>query len=154
MRHLTRRASALIAALALVGIGTVPVAADTLPGGDDLGLEAVAVTGGSIDRTGAATVSGYIVCSQDLEAFVLVDLAQVVGRTTTLRGWAETSVECDAAAGTAAFTTDPFYADSGKFAPGRARASAFAFVTVCDAEDNCTADSEQSGVTQIRLRRA
>ena len=122
-------------------------------GGTDLGLDSITITHGSVNaRTGIATVSGTIDCSQDLtEAFIGVELDQLVGRFHTLRGWGGTSVDCLAADGSATWTMT-IQPDEGKFANGRAVVTAFAEVDVCTDVD-CFSDAVGQGPVPIRLGR-
>ena len=99
-----RLLAVLVAAL-LAAFNVSSVFADTGGGGTDLGLEAVTISGGTvIARTGQVTLAGSITCTQDLDASVFVDFAQVVGRLNTIRGFGFTSVCCLAADGSATFT--------------------------------------------------
>ena len=142
-------------AVALLLMAVTPVLADTTGGGGsaDLGLEGVSITSAGVDaRTGIATVSGTISCSQDLSgAFVFVELDQVVGRFHTLRGWGGTSVDCLAADGSAVWTLT-VQPDQGKFANGRATIGASAEIDVCD-EFDCYGDFVSVGPMPIRLGR-
>jgi hypothetical protein len=151
---------ALCLALASAGL----VAADTTPGeeGSYGGLD-VTITSASVNaKTGMVSVSGEVTCEVDFDDVgVQVELAQVVGRLTTLRGWgwADTS-GCLAAAGTAAFTTS-FYADSGRFAPGKAKVTVYAYGQGDCAEDPETGETvcandgwAAHGPTAIRLKSA
>ena len=139
----------------VLALGTVtPVFADTTGGGGggaDLGLDGVAITSTSVNaRTGIATVSGTIACSQDLNgAFVYAELDQVVGRFHTLRGWGGTPVDCAAADGSApwSLTIQP---DQGKFANGPATIGASAEIDLCD-EYDCVSDFASVGPQTIRL---
>jgi hypothetical protein len=142
----------IVLPLALVLAAATPALADTTGGGGaDLGLDAIAITHGSVNaRTGIATVSGTIDCSQDLiGAYVSVELDQVVGRFHTLRGYGDTAVDCLATDGSATWTTT-IQPDQGKFANGRATASAFAGIDVCT-EDDCLSDGVKLGPVAIRL---
>lgn len=144
-----RLLAVLVAAL-LAAFNVSSVFADTGGGGTDLGLEAITINGGTvIAKTGEVTLTGSITCTQDLEASVFVDLAQVVGRFNTIRGFGSTSVGCLAAAGSASFTVSLF-ADQGKFAPGAARVQAFADTGFCNDVD-CFFDSATYGPASIRL---
>ena len=79
-----RLLAVLVAAL-LAAFNVSSVFADTGGGGTDLGLEAVTISGGTvIARTGQVTLAGSITCTQDLDASVFVDFAQVVGRLNTI----------------------------------------------------------------------
>src|SRR5215213_6076091 len=112
------RPLALILGLVLAAMPMSSVLADTTPGGgaDDLGLESVTITGGTVvAKTGLLTLNGSIACSQDLTASVGADVTQVVGRFHTIRGFGSTEVGCLAADGSAVFSMS-FYADEGKFA--------------------------------------
>jgi hypothetical protein len=147
---------ALCLALASAGL----VAADTMPPGEPGGLDVV-VTSTSVNaRTGLVTVSGEVTCEVDFDwVGADVEVLQVVGRLHTLRGWgwAETG-GCLAADGMAPFTMT-FYADSGRFAPGKAKIYVRAY-----GEGNCTEDPDTGdwtcetwgsvsyGPTAIRLR--
>jgi hypothetical protein len=145
----------IVLPLALALAAATPVLADTTGGGGgaDLGLDAITITHGSVNaRTGIATVSGTIDCSQDLTgAFVSVELDQVVGRFHTLRGWGGTPVDCLAADGSATWTLT-IQPDQGKFANGRAVVSAFAEIDVCTDVD-CFSDAAGLGPVSIRLGR-
>ncbi len=146
-----RLLAVLVAAL-LAAFNVSSVFAATGPGGGnaDLGLEAVTISGGTvIAKTGQVTLAGSITCSQDLDAFVFVDLAQVVGRFNTIRGFGDTSVSCLAAEGSATFTVS-FFADQGKFAPGAARVQAFAETGFCT-DVECFFDDASYGPASIRL---
>jgi hypothetical protein len=135
-----------------LGVAT-PALADTTGGGGgaDLGLDGMAITSTSVTaRTGIATVSGTIACSQDLNgAYVFVELDQVVGRFHTLRGYGGAPVDCAAADGSASWTLT-IQPDQGKFANGRATIGAFAAIDVCGEED-CVSDSVSVGPQTIRL---
>ncbi len=149
---------ALLLALASAGI----VAADTTPGGEGSygGLD-VTITSATVNpKTGLVSVSGQVTCSVDFDwASAEVVLSQAVGRLTTLRGWgwADTS-GCLAAAGTASFTMS-FYADSGRFAPGRAKVQVSAYGQGGCVEDPdtgevvCANDGWASHGIAIRLAR-
>ena len=149
---------ALCLALASVGI----VAADTTPGGEGSygGLD-VTITSASVDaKTGLVSVSGEVTCEVDFEYVgVQVELAQVVGRLYTLHGWGGSDPDgCLADAGTASFTTS-FYAESGRFAAGKATLSVYAY-----GEGTCVEDPDTGewvcvnsgwashGPTAVRLR--
>jgi hypothetical protein len=111
---------ALLLALASAGI----VAADTTPGGDGSygGLD-VTVTSASVNaKTGLVTVAGSVTCEVDFDYVgANVEVSQVVGRLHTLRGWGGVDTgACLAAAGKTTFKMS-FYADSGRFAPGKAK---------------------------------
>jgi hypothetical protein len=145
----------IVLPLALALAAATPVLADTTGGGGgaDLGLDAIAITNGSVNaRTGIATVSGTINCSQDVTgAFVSVELDQVVGRFHTLRGWGGAQVDCLAADGSATWTTT-IQPDQGKFANGLATVSAFAEIDICTDVD-CLSDGVGLGPVPIRLGR-
>ena len=145
---------AILVGAALAMVSASSVFADTGGGGTaDLGLEAVTISSGSVvAKTGVVTLTGSIDCTQDLEAGVFVDLAQVVGRFNTIRGFGFTTVGCLATAGHAAFSMS-FLADQGKFAPGGARVSAGADVFVCDeVTGECFEDFVSYGPASIRLK--
>ncbi|MEP6640197.1 MAG: hypothetical protein ABJC39_12680 [Chloroflexota bacterium] len=126
--------------------------ADTGGGGADLGLDAVAISGGTIvAKTAVVTLHGTISCSQDLTAFVWADVSQVVGRFNTIRGTGGQEVACSAASGTAAFDMTVF-AEAGKFAPGNVRVGAYADTGYCDAID-CYDDFASFGPAAVRLSR-
>jgi hypothetical protein len=130
---------ALSLALASAGIA----AADTTPGGEGSygGLD-VTITSTSVNaRTGLVSISGEVTCEVDFDYVgVQVELAQVVGRLNTLRGWGAADLGgCLATAGTASFTTS-FYADSGRFAPGKAKVAVSAYGEGGCAEDPDTGD--------------
>jgi hypothetical protein len=116
----------------LLAAAASPALADTGGGGADLGLDAMTVTSATVNgRTGIATLSGTISCSQDLDGvFVGAELDQVVGRFTTLRGWGGTMISCSAADGTAAWSTS-FGPDQGKFAAGSGTVSGYAEAGSC-----------------------
>ncbi len=144
--------------LALVSAGLA--AADTTPPGEPSGLD-VAVTSTSVNaKTGLVTVAGAITCEVDFDSVVAnVEVSQVVGRLHTLRGWGWANVDgCTAADGAASFTMS-FYADSGKFAPGKAKVYVEAYGEGGCFEDPETGDyyCENSGwashgPTAIRLK--
>jgi hypothetical protein len=153
MRTRNKLLGVVLPLMLLVGAAT-PVLADTTGGGSaDLGLEAVAVTSARVNaRTGIATVSGTITCSQDLTGvFVGAEIDQVVGRFHTLRGWGGTSVDCLAADGSAAWTLT-IQPDQGKYANGGATLSAYAEIDFCD-EFDCYGDFASFGPAPIRLGR-
>lgn len=145
------RLLAVLVAAMLAAFNVSSVFADTGGGGGtDLGLEAVTISGGTvIGKTGQVTLVGSITCTQDLEASVFVDLAQVVGRFNTIRGFGFASVSCLAVDGSASFTMS-FFADQGKFAPGAARVQASADTGFCD-EVDCFFDEASYGPASIRL---
>ena len=145
------RLLAVLFAAALATLNVSTVFADTGGGGGaDLGLESMTISGGTvIARTGQVTLAGSITCTQDLDASVFVDIAQVVGRLNTIRGFGYTSVSCLAAVGSASFTVS-FFADFGKFAPGSARVEGFAETVSCDDVD-CFFDDAAFGPASIRL---
>ena len=148
------RPLALVLGLVLAAMPMSTVLADTGPGGGnaDLGLESVTITGGTVaSKTSLVTMNGSITCTQDLTAFVEVDVSQVVGRFNTIRGFGGTEVTCLAADGTASFSTS-FFADQGKFAPGNVTVNAFADVSFCD-EVDCFDDSAFFGPATIHLGR-
>ncbi len=151
----TRKLLVGVVASFVVALAAVtPALADTTGGGSaDLGLDGISITSGHVNaRTGIATVSGTIACSQDLTGvFVSVELDQVVGRFHTLRGFAGTSVDCAAADGTASWTMT-IQPDQGKYANGRATVSTFGDVSFCDDVD-CYDDSVSAGPQPIRLGR-
>jgi hypothetical protein len=151
MRTRTKLVGMVLPVALLLG-GVAPVLADTTGGGNaDLGLDAVNVTAASVNsRTGIATVSGTISCSQDLTGvFVSAEIDQVVGRFHTLRGWGGTVVDCSAADGTAGWTMT-IQPDQGKYANGRATINAAADVSFCDDVD-CYDDSAFFGPADIHL---
>ena len=88
-----------------------------------------------------------------------MEVSQVVGRLHTLRGWGWASIgACTAADGTASFTMS-FYADSGRFAPGKAKIYVEAWGEGGCFEDPDTGDyycenwgSASYGPTAIRLK--
>jgi hypothetical protein len=150
---------ALVLVLASAGLA----AADTTPPSGDPGGLDVMVTSTSINaKTGLVTVSGAVTCDVDFDYVgVEAGIAQVVGRLNTLRGWGYTDTGgCLAADGSTSFTFS-FYADSGRFAPGKAMISISAW-----GEGNCTDDldtgewncenwgSASYGPTAIRLGKA
>lgn len=146
-----RLLAVLVAAL-LAAFNVSAVFADTGPGGGnaDLGLESVTISGGTVSgRTGQVTLTGSITCTQDVDASVSVDLAQVVGRFNTIRGFGFTSVSCLAAEGSASFTVS-FFAEQGKFAAGAARVQAFAETGFCNDVD-CFFDQATYGPASIQL---
>jgi hypothetical protein len=127
---------ALLLTLATAGLA----AADTTPGGGGTegGLD-VAVTSASINaRTGQVTVTGEVTCEADFDyVSAYVDLSQLVGRLFTVRGSGYVDPGgCAAADGSVSFTIS-FYADSGKFAPGRAQIRVEAY-----GEGGCFEDPE------------
>jgi hypothetical protein len=127
---------ALCLALTSAGI----VAADTTPGGEGSygGLD-VAVTSTSVNaKTGLVTVTGEVTCEVDFDYVgANVEVSQVVGRLHTLRGWGWADTDgCAAAAGRIPFTMS-FYADSGRFAPGKAMIRMEAY-----GEGNCAEDPD------------
>lgn len=156
------RLLALPFAVLLVLASTGLAVADTTPPGEPGGLDVV-VTSTSINaKTGLVTVSGAVTCEVDFDyVSAEVGLSQVVGRLTTLRGWGYTDTSgCLAADGSASFTLS-FYADSGRFAPGRAMISVSAWGEGSCSEDPDTGDwtcenwgSVSYGPTAIRLRQA
>jgi hypothetical protein len=154
MRTRNKLLGVVLPVMLLVGAAT-PVLADTTGGGGgaDLGLDAIAITSATVNaRTGIATVSGTVSCSQDLtDVFVNAELDQVVGRFHTLRGWGGTDVACLAADGTAAWTLT-IQPDQGKFANGRATIAANGDAFTCD-EFDCYDDFIGVGPTAIRLGR-
>jgi hypothetical protein len=145
------RLLAVLFAAALAALNVSSVFASTGGGGGtDLGLESITISGGTvIAKTGQVTLAGSVTCTQDLDASVSVDLAQVVGRLNTIRGSGFTSVSCLAAVGSASFTVS-FFADFGKFAPGSARVDAFAETGFCNDVD-CFFDDAAFGPASIRL---
>jgi hypothetical protein len=151
-------------ALCLALASTGPASADTTPGGEGSygGLD-VTITATSINaRTGLVSVSGNVTCEADFDYVgVQVELSQVVGRLNTLRGWGGADLGgCLAAAGTASFETS-FYADSGRFAAGKAKVSVSAYGEGGCAEDPTTGEWTcansgwaSHGPTQIRIQPA
>ncbi len=144
----------LLAVLVAAILAAISVSSVFAAGGGgstaDLGLEAVTISGGTvIAKTGQVTLAGSITCTQDLEAFVYVDLAQVVGRFNTIRGFGATPVSCLVADGSASFTIS-FFADQGKFAPGAARVQALAETWFCT-EVECFYDFASYGPVSIKL---
>jgi hypothetical protein len=131
----------------------IGVLADTGPGGNaDLGLDGVTISRATVQpRTALVTVAGQIDCSQDLEAFVWVEVSQVVGRVWTVYGSGETLVDCLASDGSTDFSVS-FYAGNGKFVPGRARLAGFAETGYCT-EEECFYDDVEIGPMTMRLRR-
>ena len=111
-------------ALAFASVGLV--AADTGGGGGgdyaEGGLD-VSITSASINpKSGEVSVSGWVTCDVDFDDVgVDIQVSQLVGRLTTLRGYGYAETACAAADGSAAFSTS-FFADSGRFAPGAAKA--------------------------------
>jgi len=131
-----------------------PALADTTGGGSaDLGLDAITITSASVNgRTGVATVSGRISCSQDItDVFVSAQLEQVVGRFNTIRGWGGAQVSCSAATGSAAWSFI-VRAEQGKFAGGNATVYADAGIDICT-EFECLSDYVSVGPQAIRLGR-
>src|SRR5262245_29522846 len=151
----TRKLLIGVVAPVVLALGVVsPVLADTTGGGNaDLGLDAITITATHVQaKTGIATVSGTISCSQDLTGvFVSAEIDQVVGRFHTLRGWGGTAVDCAAADGSAPWTL-VIQPDQGKFANGRATIFAFGDVSFCD-EFECYDDSVAVGPLAIQLGR-
>jgi hypothetical protein len=151
---------ALVLALAVSGVAV----ADTTPGGEgsEGGLD-VAITSVSVNaRTGLVTVSGEVTCEVDFDYVGAdVNVSQLVGRLFTIRGWGGASPDgCAAADGSVSFITS-FYAESGRFAPGRATVQVYAYGEGGCFEDPETGDymCENSGwashgPTPIRLRSA
>jgi hypothetical protein len=139
--------------IVLLAASASPALADTGGGSGDLGLDAIAITSASVNgRTGIATVSGTISCSQDVsDVFVGAQLDQVVGRFHTVRGWGGTTVSCSAVEGIAAWTAI-VRADQGKFAGGNATAYAEGYVELCIDVD-CSVDYASVGPQAIRLGR-
>jgi hypothetical protein len=142
-------------ALALAVAG--PVAADTGGGGEsDLGLEGFTLSGATVNtKTGVATVTGSISCSQDVEGYVGVELRQSVGRFFTVAGWGGSSFTCLASTGSASVSliVQP---EQGKFGGGKASAHGFAQAEVCsqvDDEEYCDYDFADSGSVRLRLGR-
>lgn len=147
---------ALLVGVALALVGAPSALAETTGGGDaDLGLEAVSVSAGSVvSKTGEMTLTGSVSCTQDVEGFVYVDVAQVVGRFNTIRGWGGTSFSCLAADGSADFSMS-FLADQGKFAPGAVRVSAGAETGYCDVVgevEECFYDSALFGPASLKIK--
>jgi hypothetical protein len=147
------RAARLVALFTLclaMLVSPIAVAADTGGSNADLGLDGVTISKTSVaGRTGLVTVAGRISCSQDIDAYVYVDLSQVVGRISTISGGGATEVECLAADGSADFSLS-FYAWSGKFAGGQARLQGVAETAVCT-EEECQFDAIAFGPTNVRL---
>jgi hypothetical protein len=135
----------------MILVSPIAVAADTGGGSNaDLGLDGVTISGTSVvGRTGLVTVAGRISCSQDVDAYVWIELSQVVGRTSTISGGDATEVQCLAADGSADFSLS-FYAWSGRFAGGNARIQGFAETYACTEED-CLYDTVSFGPTNVRL---
>jgi hypothetical protein len=135
----------------MILVSPIAVAADTGGGSNaDLGLDGVTISGTSVvGRTGLVTVAGRISCSQDVDAYVWIELSQVVGRTSTISGGGATEVQCLAADGSADFSLS-FYAWSGRFAGGNARIQGFAETYACTEED-CLYDTVSFGPTNVRL---
>jgi hypothetical protein len=146
-----RRVVAIFGLSVAMFVSPVAVAADTGGGNNaDLGLDAVTISTTSVaGRTGLVSVTGSVSCSQDVSAYVWVDLSQVVGRLYTISGGGDTAVECRAADGSAQFSVS-FYAWSGKFAGGQARIQGFAQTYACSGED-CLYDTVSFGPTNVRL---
>lgn len=153
MRRRTRRFLLIAALGAAVVAWPSLVSADTGGGGEtDLGLDGLTITSATVvPKTGLVTISGEIACSQDLHAGVWVELTQVVGRLSSIHGGNGTDVECAAADGVAGFSFE-FYPWDGKFAPGRARLSAYAETGSCT-EEECFFDSVSLENANIRLTR-
>jgi len=130
---------ALCLALASAGIA----AADTTPGGEGSygGLDVTVASASVNPKTGLVSVSGQVTCSVDFDSVgVQVEVAQVVGRLTTLRGWGWADTNgCLASVGTVPFTMS-FYADSGRFAPGKAKVQVAAYGQGGCVEDPTTGD--------------
>jgi hypothetical protein len=145
------RILAVLVGLVLATINASSVLAATGGGGGaDLGLEGVTISGATvIAKTGQVTLAGAITCTQDLDASVGIDLAQVVGRLHTITGFGGTSVSCLASEGSASFTVS-FFPDQGKFAPGTARVEAFAETGFCNDVD-CFFDDASYGPASIKL---
>jgi hypothetical protein len=132
---------ALCLALASAGLAV----ADTTPGGggNDAGLSITVMSTSVVAKTGLVTISGKVTCEADLDwGGVQASVSQGVGRLTTLRGygWADTA-GCVAASGGSPFTMS-FYAESGRFAPGRAQLSVDAW-----GQGGCQEDAETGDVT-------
>jgi hypothetical protein len=128
---------ALLLAVSMAGVA----AAETTPpgeGGSVGGLDVAIMSIGVSPKTGLVTVSGEITCEVDFEwTFAQVELSQVVGRLFTVRGWGWADPDgCTAADGAVAFSTS-FYAESGRFAPGKAQVTIEAY-----GEGGCSEDPE------------
>ena len=153
MRRQFRRVLLIAALGAALAAWPSVASADTVGGGEsDLGLDGLTITSATVaPRTGLVTISGEISCSQDLHASVGVGLTQVVGRLSSLSGDGWTDIECAAADEAAGFSVE-FYAWSGRFAPGHARLSAYAYTETCT-EEECFFDSISLENASIRLTR-
>lgn len=144
----------LVLPIILLASVATPALADTTGGeAGDLGLETITITSGSVNgRTGVATVSGTISCSQDItDVFVSTQLEQVVGRFNTIRGWGWAQVSCSAATGSAAWSVI-VRAEQGKFAGGTATVYADAYLDFCT-DFECLSDYASVGPESIRLGR-
>jgi hypothetical protein len=74
-------------------------------------------------KTGAATITGRLTCSEPTMLDVFAELRQLVGRVATIRGAFSLFVECPGPEGIDyRVTVQP---DTGKFSGGRARLSGF-----------------------------
>ena len=153
MSRVSTLARIVLPIILLASVAT-PALADTTGGGTaDLGLDAVTITSASVNgRTGVATISGTIGCSQDItDVFISTQLEQVVGRFNTIRGWGWTQVSCSAATGNAAWSAI-VRADQGKFAGGRATVYADAYLDFCT-DIECLSDYASVGPESIHLGR-
>lgn len=159
MRNANRTLSGAILAtmVGLALLGTPAAAASGPDGGaDDLGLDGLQITATTVTpRTGLATVTGEVICSQDLQdVYVDIHLQQVVGRFNVVDGGGSTVLDCGAAEGSAPFSMD--IAGWGKFAPGSATLWAYAEVSFCietPEEFGCFYDDVAVGPATVRLTR-
>lgn len=150
-------------ALCLVLVSAGFAAADTTPGGGGAegGLDFTITSIGVTPKSGEVTISGEVTCEVNFDwVTVQVELAQIVGRLHTLRGWGWADIPggCRASDGTASFTLS-FYAESGVFKPGKATMRADAYgdgdcYEIPDDDYYCdTWGWASSGPTAIRLGR-
>jgi hypothetical protein len=100
--------------------GTLEIAVDEAPPPPDISLT-VDPTATFDSRTGSATLTGTVTCSEGASAFIDITLSQRVGRFT-IRGYGFAEATCD---GTAQPWSAEVFGDTGLFKGGQAAASVF-----------------------------
>jgi hypothetical protein len=131
------RSTLRLVAITLVTLGLLTLGVASAAAQDGLTVE-VTFDQTTIDpRTGEATLSGTITCSEPASVDVNGALQQVIGRIATARSFFVFSpVECPGPEGTSFTVT--LTADQGRFAPGPARITAEVFGCVFVPEVGCT----------------
>jgi hypothetical protein len=121
--------------------GTLELSVTQAPPPPDISLT-VDPVGKFNARTGSATISGTVTCSEGAFAFIDISLRQQVGRFT-VRGFGFIEMQCD---GTAQPWTVEVFGDTGQFKGGRS--VALVFGVACDFDCGFT-DQEAT----VHLRR-